>query len=204
MMRHLRQILNVKWYDFVSNREILSQANLPSMYDLLIRKNLRWAGHVNRMESSQLPKQILFPQLEDEVRGIGRPKLRFCDSVKRNLKDRLIPTGSWQTLSRDRDKWRMMVHRKSSSDTKDSTWWWWYICIYCFLNIYVYINIYPFFLVHNSLLLFISVSSGQPRKPPLKTFYRNLDATFSDFLFDNSLGESYLQYSSSYTCVWNS
>lgn len=121
MMRHLRQILNVKWYEFVSNKEILSRANLPSMYDLLIHRNLRWAGHVNRMENSRLPKQILFSQLKDGARGVGRPKLRFRDTVKRNLKDKLISIGSWQTLSRDRQRWRTLVHRKSSSDTKDST-----------------------------------------------------------------------------------
>ena len=120
MMRHLRQILNVKWWDFISNADILTQANLPSMYELLIQRNLRWAGHINRMDDSRLPKQILYSQLKEGVRGIGRPRLRFKDTVKRNLKDKKIPVGSWQSLSRNRCQWRDMVHKKSSSDTKDS------------------------------------------------------------------------------------
>ena len=120
MMRHLRQILNVKWWDFISNANILAQANLPSMYELLIQRNLRWAGHVHRMDNNRLPKQILYSQLRDGVRGIGRPRLRFKDTVKRNLKDKNIPVGSWQSISRNRCKWRDMVHKKSSSDTKDS------------------------------------------------------------------------------------
>jgi hypothetical protein len=121
MMRHLRQILDVRWYDFTSNAKILQQAHLPSMYELLIQRNLRWAGHVNRMANNRLPKQILYSQLKDGSRGIGRPRLRFKDTLKRNLKDKNIPVGSWQTLSRSRENWRVMVHRTSSSDTKDSS-----------------------------------------------------------------------------------
>ena len=120
MMRHLRQILNVKWWDFISNKEILAQANLHSMYELLSQKNLRWAGHVHRMDNTRLPKQILYSQLKEGTRGIGRPRLRFKDTFKRNLKDLKIPFGSWQSLSKDRCKWRSTIHRKSSSDTKDS------------------------------------------------------------------------------------
>ncbi len=120
MMRHLRQILNVKWWDFISNEKILAQANLPTMYDILIQRNLRWAGHVHRMEDTRLPKQILYSQLREGVRGVGRPRLRFKDTIKRNLKDKKIPIGSWQSLSRNRSKWRSVVLRKSSSDTKDS------------------------------------------------------------------------------------
>ena len=43
MMRRLRAIMKITWKDKVTNKEILERANLPSMEDLLIRKNLRWA-----------------------------------------------------------------------------------------------------------------------------------------------------------------
>ena len=120
MMRHLRQILNVKWWDFISNVDILTRANLPSMYELLIQRNLRWVCHIHRMDDSRLPKQILYSQLKEGLRGIARPRLRFKDTVKRNLKDKKIPVGSWQSLSGNRCQWRDMVHKKSSSDKKDS------------------------------------------------------------------------------------
>jgi len=93
MMIPLRQTLNAKWIEFVNNKKSLSQANLPSMYNLLIQRNIRWASHVNRMDNSRLPKQILFSQLKDGVHGIGRPKIRFRDTVKRNLQDALNPIG---------------------------------------------------------------------------------------------------------------
>ena len=45
MMRHLRSIMRITWMDKVTNKEILERTGLPSMEDLLIRKNLRWTGH---------------------------------------------------------------------------------------------------------------------------------------------------------------
>jgi len=94
MMRHLPHIQNVTWFDFVSNEKSLLQANLPSMYNMLTQRNLRWVGHVNRMDYSRLPKQILFSQLKDGIHGKSRPKLRFRDRVKRNLQDTPNPIGS--------------------------------------------------------------------------------------------------------------
>lgn len=120
MMRHLRQIMNVKWWDFISNDKILARAKLPSMYELLIQRNLRWAGHLHRMEECRLPKQILYSQLAEGVRGIGRPRLRFKDTIKRSLIAKQIPVGKWQALCQERCNWRKLVHRMSSSDTKDS------------------------------------------------------------------------------------
>ena len=122
MMRHLRQILNIKWWQFISNEKILTITSLPSMYDILISRCLRWTGHVNRLDNTRLPKLILYSQLTDGTRGIGRPKLRYKDTIKRNLKDCDIPLGSWQSLSRSRDGWRQLIRRRktSSSATMDS------------------------------------------------------------------------------------
>jgi len=103
MMCQLRQILSIKWWNFVTNDDVLTKTNMMSMYDVLIQKNLRWSGHVHRMENGRLPKQILYSQLCEGSRGIGRPKLRFKDTVKRNLKAKQIPIGSWQPLSKQRE-----------------------------------------------------------------------------------------------------
>ena len=49
--------------DKVSNMDILERTGLPSMEDLLIRKNLRWTGHLMRLSPDRLPKQVLYSQL---------------------------------------------------------------------------------------------------------------------------------------------
>jgi len=51
---------------------------------------------VHGMENGGLPKQILYCQLCEGSCGTGRPKLRFKDTVKRNLKAKQISIGSWQ------------------------------------------------------------------------------------------------------------
>ena len=95
--------------DKVTNKDILERTGLPSMEDLLIRKNLRWTGHLMRMSPDRLPKQVLYSQLSSGHRNRGRPRLRFKDTIKRNLKMRDIKIDSWTSLSQQRDKWRATV-----------------------------------------------------------------------------------------------
>ena len=111
MMRHLRSIMRLTWKDKVTNKEILGRIGLPSMEDLLIKKNLLWTGHLMRMSSDRLPKQILYSQLSSGHRQRGRPRLRFKDTIKRNLKLRDIKTDSWTSLSQQRTKWSAAVKK---------------------------------------------------------------------------------------------
>ena len=60
MIQHLRSIMRKTWMDKVTHKEILKRIGLPSMEDLLIRKNLRWTGHLMRMSPDRLPKQVLY------------------------------------------------------------------------------------------------------------------------------------------------
>ena len=109
MMRHLRSIMKITWMDKVTNKEILERTGLPSMEDLLIKKNLGWTGHLMGMSPDRLPKQVLYSQLSSGHRKRGRPGLRFKDTIKRNLKMRDIKIDSWTSLSQQRDKWRATV-----------------------------------------------------------------------------------------------
>ena len=82
---------------------------LPSIEDLLIRKNLRWTGHLLRMPTDRLPRQVLYSQLPDGQRPRGRPRLGYKDKIQRNLKKRDIDTNSWKSLTLQRDIWRDTV-----------------------------------------------------------------------------------------------
>jgi len=112
MMRHLRDIMGIKWYDKIKNEEILKRANLPSMADILIVKNLRWLGHVHRMDENRLPRQLLYSQLCSGKRNQGRPRLRYKDVAKRNMKWREIDTKAWQTIANNRANWRSAIQHK--------------------------------------------------------------------------------------------
>ena len=51
MMRHMQSIMKITWQDKVTNIKVLKREGLPSIKDLLIRKNLRWTGHLLRIPS---------------------------------------------------------------------------------------------------------------------------------------------------------
>ncbi len=55
-MTCLRCILKIKWQDKVPDTEVLSRANQPSVHRLLMRAQVRWAGHVARMPDERIPK----------------------------------------------------------------------------------------------------------------------------------------------------
>ena len=99
MMRHLLSIMRITWMDKVTNKDILERTGLPSMEDLLMRKNLRWTEYLMRMSLDRLATQILFYQLSSGHRKKGRPRLRFKDTIKRILKLRDIKTDSLTSLS---------------------------------------------------------------------------------------------------------
>ena len=93
----------------VANKEILERTGLPSMDDLLIRMNFRWAGHLMRISPDRLPKQAIYCQLSSGHRKRGRPRLRFKDTITRNMKLRDIKTDSWTPITQERGKWRETV-----------------------------------------------------------------------------------------------
>ena len=105
MMRHLRSIMMKTWMDTLTNKALFERTGLPSMEDLLIRKNLRWTGHLMNMSPDRLPKHVLYSQLSCGQRKRGHPRLRlFKDTIKRNLKLRDINIDSWTSLSQQSDK----------------------------------------------------------------------------------------------------
>ena len=74
--RCLRSILNIKWHDYVSNEDVLEKAELPSIESILLKQQLRWAGHVARMEDSRMPKAVLFGELKGSWLGSETVVLR--------------------------------------------------------------------------------------------------------------------------------
>ena len=46
--------------DKVTNKDILERKRLPSIEELLIRKNLLWTGHLMRMSPDRLPNHFLY------------------------------------------------------------------------------------------------------------------------------------------------
>lgn len=108
--RCLRSILRVSWQDRRTNISILEEANTTSMEAMIIRHQLRWTGHVIRMPNHRLPKQILYSELCGGDRHVGKPKKRFKDTTKTNLRQCNINIEGWETSTLDRTAWRRCVY----------------------------------------------------------------------------------------------
>ena len=113
--RCLRTILNIHWSEFVTNVEVLEQAKLTSIEAMLLKSQLRWVGHVSRMEDHRLPKIALYGERSSGHRNIVAPKKRYKDTLKKALGACDIDHHQWTTLAADRDTWRQTIHQTVSS-----------------------------------------------------------------------------------------
>lgn len=80
--RYLRKIVTIKWQGRVSNLEVLQRCGLSSIKSLLIQSQLRWKGHVVHMTNAKIPKMLLYGQLKEGQRDLGRPRKRFKDALE--------------------------------------------------------------------------------------------------------------------------
>ena len=97
--RCLRSILGIKWQDHVSN-EVLKRANLRSIEFILLQMQLRWAGHVTRMEDVRMPKEVFSSELQEGKRDRGAPRKRYKDQLKRQLAQAGLRRDSWRSSVR--------------------------------------------------------------------------------------------------------
>ena len=80
----------------MSNEEVIKSASLPSIVSILLQVQLRWAGHVTRMEDVRMPKAVFFSELHVGKRERGAPRKRYKDQLKKQLPQAGISHQSWQ------------------------------------------------------------------------------------------------------------
>ena len=77
-----------------------------SLTERLVRSRLQWAGHIERMADDRLPK-IAAELCEEGRRKRGRPRLRWEDSVKRDVR-KAVEEENWKKKTRDRGGWKRL------------------------------------------------------------------------------------------------
>ena len=82
---------------------------MMSIHTILMKYQLRWSGHVIRMEDSRIPKQLLFSELHSGKRSRGAPKKRFKDTLKASLKCFDVDPENWELQAQQRDSWRSTI-----------------------------------------------------------------------------------------------
>ena len=72
-------------------------------------RRLRWAGHVARMDETRSAFKILAGKPTGK-RPLGRPRHRWEDNIRMDLKEIGINTRSLVDLVQDKDYWRVLVN----------------------------------------------------------------------------------------------
>jgi hypothetical protein len=72
-------------------------------------RRMRWAGHVARMGEKRNAYRILVGKPEGK-RPLGRPRRRWVDNIKMDLREIGWDGMEWIELAQDRDQWRDLVN----------------------------------------------------------------------------------------------
>lgn len=117
--RCLRTICGYTLEDHITNSDIFKKCSIGGIESFLIQSQLRWVGHVVRMEDSRIPKVLLYSQLQSGARNVGRPLLRYKDKLKYNLEATNIPIASFEQSSLNRIEWRSACHEGITKFERD-------------------------------------------------------------------------------------
>jgi hypothetical protein len=72
-------------------------------------RRMRWAGHAARMGDRRNAYRILVGKPEGR-RPLGRPRRRWVDNIKMDLREVGCDGRDWIDLAWDRDRWRAHVN----------------------------------------------------------------------------------------------
>jgi hypothetical protein len=81
----------------------------PSIIRMIKSRRTRWTGHVARMGEKQNAYRILVGKPEGK-RPLGRPRHRWVDNIKKDLREIGWCGMDWVDLAQDRDQWRAPVN----------------------------------------------------------------------------------------------
>ncbi|KAJ4439145.1 hypothetical protein ANN_15102 [Periplaneta americana] len=108
----LRKIFGAKQDEVTGEWRKLHNAELHALYSSpdIIRniksRRLRWSGHVARMGESRNSYRVLVGRPEGK-RPLGRPRCRWEDNIKMDLREVGYDDRDW--IAQDRDRWRAYV-----------------------------------------------------------------------------------------------
>ena len=71
-------------------------------------RRLRWDGHVARMEEGRSYFKILTGKPTGK-RPLGRPRRRWEDNIRMDLKAISVNTRKWVDSAQDRDNWKVDI-----------------------------------------------------------------------------------------------
>jgi hypothetical protein len=91
------------------NDELHSLYSSPNIVSVIKSRRMRWAGHVARMGEGRGVYRVLVGRPEGKT-PLGRPRRRWEDKIKMDLRVTGIDGTNWIQLVQDRVRWRTFVN----------------------------------------------------------------------------------------------
>jgi hypothetical protein len=91
------------------NEELHGLYSSPDIVRVIKARRMRWAGHVARMGEVRGAYNILVGRPEGK-KPLGRPRRRWEDNIRMDLRDIGFGDADWINLAQDRDRWRTLVN----------------------------------------------------------------------------------------------
>jgi transcription termination factor 2 len=108
--RVLRRIFGPKREEDGShNDELHNLYSSPNIVRVIKSRRMKWAGHVARMGEGRGVYRVLIGRPEGK-RQLGRPRRRWKDNIKMDLRGIGIDGANWIQLAQDRVQWRAFVN----------------------------------------------------------------------------------------------
>ena len=100
-----RRSARISWTDKIRNTIIKQKMNVTrSLLEDIKTKQLKWYGHVQRMEEGRLPKKAMKWSLPGR-RKRGIPKATWVEGIRGLLGEKGLIEEDWN----DRDKWKKKI-----------------------------------------------------------------------------------------------
>jgi hypothetical protein len=91
------------------NKELYALYSSPNIIRVIKSRRLRWTGHVARMREMKGAYRVLVGKPEGR-RPLVRPRRRWEDNIKMDVRDVGCGGIDWIDLAQDRDRWRALVN----------------------------------------------------------------------------------------------
>ena len=98
------------WQHHISTQQLGRELGIPSVHHCIAHRQLRWAGHVSRMDfDRRLPRRMLSSWVPHS-RPTGAPTMTYGRSLGKALDHYHLDHSRWHELAANRAAWRAMLH----------------------------------------------------------------------------------------------